>query len=92
MEDKKEVILKELINFKEKQVVIHQTGFIDAKFTINCLEYKIEYDTLMIKDDNEEKYIFINLNQIYKYEINNNEIKIYLDNDTIIQFLIENIC
>lgn len=91
IEDKKEVLFNELIKFKEKQVVIDQIEFIDAKFTIN-LEYKVEYDTLMIKEYNEEKFIFINLNQMYKYEINDNEIKIYLDNDTIIEFLIKNRC
>lgn len=89
MEDRKEEeILNKLEKFKEKKIVICQTGFIQNKFTINCLKYKIEYDTLIIYEKDEEKYICINLNQIYKYELKDNYLKMYLDNDTIIELLI----
>ncbi len=85
MQDKiRENILNELKRKNEKRIVICQTGFISTKFLLNCLSYKIEIDTLTIKDEKEGVYLSINLNQVYKYEIKDNKIKIYLDNDTVI--------
>lgn len=85
MQDKmKENILNELKRKNGKRIVICQTGFISTKFLVNCLNYKIEIDTLTIKDEKEGVYLTINLNQVYKYEIKDNKIKIYLDNDTVI--------
>ena len=40
--------------------------------------------TLTIQDEKEGVYLSINLNQVYKYEIKDSKIKIYLDNDSII--------
>lgn len=85
MQDKmRENILNELKRKNGKRIVICQTGFISTKFLVNCLNYKIEIDTLIIKDEKEGVYLTINLNQVYKYEIKDNKIKIYLDNDTVI--------
>lgn len=85
MQDKmRENILNELKRKNGKRIVICQTGFISTKFLVNCLNYKIEIDTLTIKDEKEGVYLTINLNQVYKYEIKDNKIKIYLDNDTVI--------
>ena len=85
MQDKmRENILNELKRKNGKRIVICQTGFISTKFLVNCLSYKIEIDTLTINDETEGVYLRINLNQVYKYEIKDNKIKIYLDNDTVI--------
>ena len=85
MQDKmRENILNELKRKNGKRIVIYQTGFISTKFLVNCLSYEIEIDTLTIKDEREGDYLSINLNQAYKYEISDNKIKIYLDNDTVI--------
>ena len=76
----KESILSELKREDGKRIIICQTGFISTKFLVNCLNYRIEYDTLTIQDEKEGVY----LNQVYKYEIKDSKIKIYLDNDSII--------
>ena len=39
---------------------------------------------LDITDEESKNYLKINLNQIYKKDINEKDIKLYLDNDTII--------
>ena len=80
----KENILNELKRKDGKRIIICQTGFISTKFLENCLNYRIEYDTLTIQDEKEGVYLSINLNQVYKYEIKDSKIKIYLDNDSII--------
>ena len=84
----RENILNKLEKNIGKPIIIKQTGFIESKFYINKLSYKIEFDTIKIKDEKEEIYIIINLNQIYKFEILNS-IKIYVDNDTQIEFFFE---
>lgn len=85
MQDKmRENLLNELRRKNGKRIVICQTGFISTKFLVNCLNYKVEIDTLTIKDEKQEVYLSINLNQVYKYDIKDNKVKLYLDNDTII--------
>ena len=85
MQDKmRENLLNELRRKNGKRIVICQTGFISTKFLGNCLNYKVEIDTLTIKDEEQEVYLSINLNQVYKYDIKDNKVKLYLDNDTII--------
>ena len=78
----REKILEELKKHEKKQNTIKQTGFISNQFYINSLTYKLEIDTLTIKDEKEEIYVCINLNQVYKVEITDNNIHMYLDNDT----------
>lgn len=75
-------MLKEIEKNVKKSVVIKQTGFISNQFYINSLIYKLEIDTLTIKDEKEEIYVCINLNQVYKVKITDNNIQVYLDNDT----------
>ena len=85
MQDKmRENFLDELKRKNGKRIVICQTGFISTKFLVNCLSYRIDIDTLTIKDERQEVYLSVNLNQVYKYEIKDNKTKIYLDNDTVI--------
>ena len=77
--------LKEKLNeFTGKNVIITQDGFLKNKYSIHKLKYFIEYEILDITDDKRQNYLKINLNQIHKIEINENNFKLYLDNDTII--------
>ena len=76
-----ETKLKEFIG---KNVIITQDGFLKNKYSIHKLKYFIEYEILNITDDESQNYLKINLNQIYKVEINEKDIKLSLDNDTLI--------
>ena len=77
--------LEEKLNeFIGKNVTITQDGFLKNKYSIHKLEYFIEYEILNITDEESQNYLKINLNQIYKIKINEKDIKLYLDNDTII--------
>ena len=81
-EEQKEKILGELNKHVQKPVIIKQTGFISSEFFINSLTYKIGIDTLTLRDEKENIYISINLNQVYKEETSKNSIQMFLDNDT----------
>ena len=77
--------LEEKLNeFIGKSITITQDGFLKNKYSINKLKYFIEYEILNITDEESKNYLTINLNQIYKMMINEKDIKLYLDNDTII--------
>ena len=77
--------LEEKLNeFVGKSLTITQDGFLKNKYSINNLNYFIEYEILNITDEESKNYLMINLNQLYKIEINEKDIKLYLDNDTII--------
>ena len=73
-----------LNEFIWKNIIITQDGFLKNKYSIRKLEYFIEYEILNITDEESQSYLKINLNQIYKIKINEKDIKLYLDNDTII--------
>lgn len=47
--------------------------------------YKIQNDTLNLRDETKEVYLSLNLNQVYQVEIGENKIILFLDNDTKIQ-------
>ena len=79
---------EKLVEFKEKEVTITQGGFLNNSYSIHKLKYAIEYEILNITDEASNNYLKINLNQAYEIETNEKEIKIYLDNDTIICFKI----
>ena len=77
--------LKEKLDkFIGKTVFIVQDGLLKNKYSINKLKFVIEYEILNITDEETQNYLKINLNQIYKTEINKQNIILYLDNDTII--------
>lgn len=77
--------LEEKLNeFIGKNITITQDGFLKNEYSINKLKYFIEYEILNITDEESKNYLKINLNQIYKIENNEKDIKLYLDNDTII--------
>ncbi len=73
--------LKEFIG---KTVIIIQDGFLKAKYHIHKFEYSIIHEILNIIDKESKNHLKINLNQIYEVEINEKNITLYLDNDTII--------
>lgn len=77
--------LEEKLNeFIGKKVIITQNGFLKNRYSIHKLKYFIEYEILNITDEESQNYLKVNLNQIYKMEINEKDIKLYLDNDAII--------
>ena len=47
--------------------------------------YKIQNDTLNLRDGTKEIYLSLNLNQVYQIEISENKMILFLDNDTEIQ-------
>ena len=75
---------EKLRKFIGKNIIITQDGFLKTKYSIHKLKYFIEYEILNITDEESQNYLKINLNQIYKIKINEKDIKLYLDNDTII--------
>ena len=75
---------EKLKEFEGKCVTITQDGFLKNKYSIHKLKYFIEYEILNITDEKSTNYLKINLNQIYKIEISEKDIKLYLDNDIII--------
>ena len=77
-------LAEKLNKFVGKNVIITQNGFLKAKYSVHKLKYFIECDILNIADEDSKNYLKINLNQIYKIESNEKDIKLYLDNDTII--------
>lgn len=75
---------KNLEKFISKTVTIKQDGFLKSKYSMQKFEFNITFEILNITDENSTNYLNINLNQIYKTEINEESITLYLDNDTII--------
>lgn len=75
---------RKLKEFVGKRVIIIQDGFLKAKYHIYKFEYSIIHELLDIIDEESKNYVNINLNQISKIEINQKNIALYLDNDTII--------
>ena len=75
---------KNLEKLISKTVTIKQDGFLKSKYSMQKFEFNITFEILNITDENSINYLNINLNQIYKTEINEESITLYLDNDTII--------
>ena len=83
-------ILKEKLNeFLGQNVTIIQDGFIQSCFMINNLKFIIEYEILNIFDESSNFYLKINLNQVYKIDFDDNNIKLFLDYDTTIALLLK---
>lgn len=74
--------LKEMVKeWEGSNIIILQKGFLESKYEIENLSYKVEYEILEINSKNNKNFIRINLNQIYELKIENSEIELYLDND-----------
>ena len=82
--------IEELQKFLEKnqnrEILVLFDGFINSKIKFKNMSFNINLDVLEIKNDAE--HISINLNQIYNIEFNKNEVRMYLDNDLIINLLV----
>ena len=70
---------------KQKQLRIRQKGFMIDQFFIEKLMYKVQDDILSLRDEDEDIYLSLNLNQVYQVEIGEKQINLFLDNDTEIQ-------
>ena len=81
-------IEKYLDKLQQKPVRVQQNGFLMNQFFIEKLMYKIQNDTLNLRDETKETYLSLNLNQVYQVEIGENKINLFLDNDTEIQLSI----
>ena len=81
-------IEKCLDKLKQKSIKVNQKGFIINQFFIEKLIYKIQNDILNLRDERNEVYISLNLNQVYQIEIGENKIVLFLDNDTEINISI----
>lgn len=85
---KKDMIVKiekYLDKLQQKPVTIQQDGFLINQFFMEKMMYKIQNDTLNLRDEIKEVYISLNLNQVYQVEIGENKMILFLDNDTRIQ-------
>ena len=83
-----EKIEKCLDKLKQKNVKINQKGFIIHQFFVEKLIYKVQDDILNLRDETKEIYLSLNLNQVYQVEISENQIILFLDNDTEIEISI----
>ena len=78
-------IEKYLDKLQQKPVTVQQDGFLINQFFMEKMIYKIQNDTLNLRDEAKEVYISLNLNQVYQVEIGENKMILFLDNDTRIQ-------
>lgn len=81
-------IEEKIKDFVGKYVIIIQGGFLESKYCIEKFNYFIEDEILNITDRESDNYVKINLNQIYKTESKEKELKLFLDNDTTLLFCI----
>lgn len=81
-------IEEKIKEFVGNHVIIIQGGFLENKYFIKKLNYFIEDEILNIIDEESDNYVKINLNQIYRTENNEKELKLFLDNDTTLLFCI----
>ena len=78
-------IEKYLDKLQQKPIRIQQKGFLMNQFFMEKMMYKIQNDTLNLRDGTKEIYLSLNLNQVYQIEISENKMILFLDNDTEIQ-------
>lgn len=78
-------IEKYLEKLQQKPIRVQQNGFLMNQFFMEKMMYKIQNDTLNLRDETKETYLSLNLNQVYKVEIGENRMILFLDNDTEIQ-------
>ena len=84
MQNYSSILEKNLNKFLGQNVTIIQDGFIQSCFMINNLKFIIEYEILNIFDESSNFYLKINMNQVYKIDFDEKNIKLFLDYDTTI--------
>jgi len=72
---------KNIQKFLGQDIEITQKGFVESKYCLKGIKYFIQEDILNIVEEQEENYFKINVNQIYKIDVTEKSIKIYIDND-----------
>jgi len=78
--------LIEILNkYVNEDVVTVQNGFMQAKYLIKNFSYNIEEDILSCISS-DTTYISVNINMINNITYKDNELGMYLDNDTIIKY------
>ena len=75
-------IEKYLEKLQQKPIRVQQNGFLMNQFFMEKMMYKIQNDTLNLRDETKETYLSLNLNQVYQVEIGENKMILFLDNDT----------
>lgn len=86
MENQVIVKIEECLDkLSQKPIRISQNGFIMNQFFMSKMIYKIQSDTLNLRDETKEIYLSLNLNQVYQVEIGENRMILFLDNDTEIE-------
>ena len=78
-------IEKYLEKLPQQPIRVQQNGFLMNQFFMEKMMYKIQNDTLNLRDETKETYLSLNLNQVYQVEISENKMILFLDNDTEIQ-------
>lgn len=89
MQNYSSILEKNLNKFLGQNVTIIQDGFIQSCFMINNLKFIIEYEILNIFDESSNFYLKINLNQVYKIDFDENNIKLFLDYDSTIALVLK---
>ena len=74
-----------LDKLQQKPIRVSQNGFLINQFFMEKMMYKVQNDTLNLRDETKEIYLSLNLNQVYQIEIGENKMILFLDNDTEIQ-------
>ena len=72
---------KNLKEFVGKDVLVNIDGCLQGKYSLSNMTYFVNEDILTLKG--EENYLKINLNQVYKFEMNS-VLEIGIDNDIVV--------
>lgn len=77
--------LLEILNkYLGEIVVIKQEGFLGAQYVIEKMHCGLQDEILRMWSAESGSYVSVNINQIYKVENSEEQIRIYMDNDTVI--------
>ena len=82
---KSDEIINAIQNLKGKTINIRQEGFLETQFSVKDVIYDVIDDILKIEGNNEDNFIALNLNMVYKMEQTKDEIVLFIDNDTVIK-------
>ena len=82
---KNDEIINAIQNLKGKTINIRQEGFLETQFSVKDIIYDVIDDILKIEGNNEDNFIALNLNLVYKMDQTKDEIVLFIDNDTVIK-------
>lgn len=84
-----DILISNIEQYKKNNIFVCQDGFIQNKFAIENINFKLENDILMLNSEVSDEFIKININQIYSIEMQSSYILIFMDNDTKIKIEIK---